>query len=47
MVGEKEFLKNMEESEGVGFALVLRPREGDESKETKKVELPNEVQGML
>lgn len=47
MVSEKEFLQTMEESEGVGFALVLRPKEGNEGKETKRAELPKEIQGML
>lgn len=47
MVSEQEFLQTMEESEGIGYALVLRPREGDEGKVTKKIELPKEIQGML
>ena len=47
MVGEKEFLQTMEEGEGIGYALMLKPREGDEDKVTKKTELPKEIQGML
>ena len=47
MVSEKDFLQNMEESEGIGFALMLRPKEGNKYKETKRSELPKEIQGML
>ena len=47
IVSEKEFLQTMEESEGAGFALVLRKKEGNEGKETKREKLPDEIQGML
>ena len=44
MVGEKEFLKTLEEGDGVGFALVLNPKEDVVD---KKVEIPLKVQELL
>lgn len=44
MVGEKEFLKTLEEGGEVGYALVLKPK--DESA-GKKIEIPGEVKELL
>ena len=44
MVGEKEFLKTLEEGDGVGFALVLKPKDEATDKKTK---IPQEVQELF
>lgn len=41
LVGEKEFINTLKEGEGVGFALVVKPKE--ENKENK-VGILDEVQ---
>lgn len=44
LVIEKEFIKTLEEGEGVGFALIVKPKE---EKVEKKVEIPYEEQKIL
>ena len=44
MVGEKEFLKTLEEGDSVGFSLVLNPKGEVADKKTK---IPPEVQELL
>ena len=47
MVSEKELLKTLEEGEGVGFTLVLKPKQEVSDKVENKIDLPKVVQEML
>lgn len=44
LVSEKEFINTLKEGEGVGFSLIVKPKE---AKQEKKVPIPHEVQQVL
>lgn len=47
MVGEKEFLEALEEGEGVGYVVMIKPRKVSKEKVAEKQELPKEIQKLL